>query len=117
MIVAYSKIIIKPTKNGDVCKGTFMFDKMIFCDSKPYWIITEFKNDCSYSRVQLEINICDSTYELICCIVKDNDNVFQGVYYINEAFYLFSSLKPNSSKRLNNQNLASNAVCAIYLIK
>ena len=94
-----------------------MIDEINFCSSKPYWVFAENKKKSNYLNVQLKIKICNISYELICCIIEDNDNFFKGLYYINEAFYLFDSSKPNIIKRLYDQNVESNVVSAIYLIK
>jgi hypothetical protein len=100
-----------------ICNGQLMIDEINFCSSKPYWVFAENKKKSNYLNVQLKIKICNISYELICCIIEDNDNFFKGLYYINEAFYLFDSSKPNIIKRLYDQNVESNVVSAIYLIK
>jgi hypothetical protein len=100
-----------------ICNGHLMIHEINFCSSKPYWAFAEFKIKCNYLNVQIKIKIGNISYELICCIIEDNDKFFKGLYYINEAFYLFDNSKPNIIKRLNDQNVESNVVSAIYLIK
>ena len=109
------------TCDNNGCKGKLNLDKTVF-DPIPILICTEFSFKCTHKCVPVvltakginetnEVRTC--SYKLICCILNDDD---KSLFYINEAYYLYNTLKPGVLERRIDKENSQSVLCAIYAI-